>query len=273
MKTILTILSVALTALVFAQQLPRKSARATVEQKVGLTDISINYSRPNVNNRVVFGDLVPYNEVWRLGANQPTKITLSYPIQINNQTLDTGTYAIFAIPMANQWTFVFNSDHKQWGASDYDPKKNVLEYTTAINSSEHTESFTIGFEAVNETSAILAFEWGQIKVSIPFTTETLLAVKDGIEAAVAKGDDLSRVYSRAADYYNDEGEIETAKGYLEKSLKIERSYYNVFLQAQMIKGEDIKEALKLADEASDLAEAAEKKNWVDYINKQSSEWK
>ena len=161
MKTILTVLSIVLISNAWTQELPRKSARATVEQRVGLTDISINYSRPNANGRVIFGDLVPYNEVWRLGANQPTNITLTYPIQINNQKLDTGTYAIFAIPMKNQWKIVFNTNYKQWGSNSYDDKNNVLEYTTAVNINEHTESFTISFESVNVSSAIIAFEWDQ----------------------------------------------------------------------------------------------------------------
>lgn len=113
MKTLLTILSIALIANSWAQQCTGKSGKATVEQRVGLTDLSIVYSRPNVNNRVIFGELVPYNEVWRLGANQPTTMTLFDPITINNQVLDSGIYAIFAMLSANQWTVVFNQDHEQ----------------------------------------------------------------------------------------------------------------------------------------------------------------
>jgi tetratricopeptide (TPR) repeat protein len=273
MKTILTLLSLALISNVWSQDLPQKSSNATVEQKVGLTEISINYSRPNVNGRVIFGELVPFGEVWRLGANQPTKITLSYPISINNQDLDTGTYAIYAIPEANQWNVVFNSDHKQWGSSSYDPEKNVLEYSTAVSVSEYTESFTISFESVNETSANLVFEWASAKVSVPFTTETLKAVEAGIEAKIAEGEDLGKVYFNAADFFNDEGDLDKAKMYLEKSQAIERTYYNVYLEGNMMKGEDLKAALKLAEEAAGLADSAEKEGWANYIRRKSGEWK
>jgi len=256
----------------YAQQLPRKSAKAEVGQVIGLTNIEIEYSRPNVNDRVIFGELVPYDEVWRLGANEPTKIRIDYPIYINFQKLDTGTYAIFAYPLENQWTVMFNTDHKQWGANDFHPDKNVLEYAAAVNISDHTESFTIGFESVKETSAILVFEWDNVKVSVPFVTETEKAVEAGISEAIAKGDDLARVYSRAADYFLDEGETDKAKGYLEKSLAIERSYFNVFLEASMLKDEDLKAAVKLAEEAAELAEKAEKENWARYIRENIEKW-
>lgn len=272
MKTLLTILSIALITNVWSQNLPQKSPRATVEQLVGLTNVSINYSRPSVIGRAIFGELVPFGKVWRLGANQPTKITLSYPIEINNQKLDSGSYAIYAIPSVNQWKVVFNTNYKQWGSNDYDPEKNVLEYTTAVNGNEHTESFTISFESVNETSANLVFEWSNAKVSVPFTTETLKAVEAEIDEAVQKGEELGKVYSTAADYFNDEGDVEKAKMYLEKSLAIERSYYNVYLQADMMKGEDLKGALKLAEEAAKLADEAKKEGWAKYIRRKSGEW-
>lgn len=273
MKQILILAAITIGFQAFSQELPRKSAKAEIEQVVGLNSIEIAYSRPSVNDRIIFGELVPYGEVWRLGANQSTKIEIEYPIFINGQKLDTGTYAIYAIPTKNQWNVVFNTDHKQWGSNDYDPKKNVLEYTAAVSANQHTESFTISFESVNETSAILSFAWAQVKVSIPFTTETLKAVEEGIEAAIAEGEDLARVYSRAADYFNDEGDVTKAEMYLDKSLQIEKSYYNVFLQAQMMKDKDLKGAIKLAEEAAALAEKAEKENWARYIKKNIEEWK
>lgn len=272
MKILLTLLSIGLITNIWSQDLPKKSPHAAVEQTIGLTNVSINYSRPSVNGRVVFGELVPFGEVWRLGANESTKITLSFPITISNQKLDAGSYAIYAIPSANQWNIVFNTDYKQWGSNDYDTNKNVLEYSTAVNTNEHTESFTISFEAVNETSANIVFEWENVKVSVPFTTETSKAVEAEIKGAVAKGEDLGRVYSRAADYYNDEGDLEKAKMYLIKSLEIERSYYNVYLQAEMMKNEDLKGALKLGEEAAILAEKAGKANWAKYIRRNIGDW-
>jgi tetratricopeptide (TPR) repeat protein len=273
MKYLALILGLLCISQSWSQQLPRKSSFSEVTQRVGLNDITIAYSRPNVNNRVIFGELVPYGEVWRLGANQPTKIRIKEAIVINGQTLDTGYYAMFAVPEKNFWTVVFNTDTEQWGSNSYDEKKNVLSYQAAVNSNEHIESFSISFESVNESSAVIAMEWANVKVLVPFTTDTKAIVERGFDESIAKGEDLGRVYFNIADYYNDEGEIEKAKSFLEKSLAVETSYYNLFLKADMMKSEDLKGANKLAEEAAVLAEKAKKENWAGYIRRKAGEWK
>ena len=110
-----------------AQEMPRQSQMARVEQRVGLTDLKVEYSRPNVNKREVFGGVVPYGEVWRLGANESTKFTTSSDIVFGKGVLKAGTYAMFGTANSDG-TFVldFNSDSDQWGSNKYDKKKNVL---------------------------------------------------------------------------------------------------------------------------------------------------
>jgi len=257
----------------WSQQLPRKSSFSEITQRVGLNDITIAFSRPNVNNRVIFGDLVPYGEVWRLGANQPTKIRIQEAIAINGQKLDTGYYAMFAVPEKNYWTVVFNTDTEQWGSNAYDETKNVLSYQAAVNSNGHVESFSISFESVDESSAVIAMEWANVRVMVPFTTDTKATVERGFDEAIAKGEDLGRVYFNIADYYNDEGQIEKTKSFLAKSLEVETSYYNLYLKADLMKSEDLKEAKKLAEEAALLAEKAEKDGWAGYIRRKVGEWK
>lgn len=273
MKQILFTLIAISTSLAFGQSLPRASAAASVNQTVGLNEISVDYSRPSANNRVIFGDVVPYNEVWRLGANECTKFTCSLPIIINGKTLEAGTYSVYAIPTKNQWNVVFNTNTEQWGSSDYDATKNVLEYTAAVSTASHQESMSIYFESVTTTSANLVVRWANLSVSVPFSTDTKTAVVKEISDAIEKGEKLGDVYGNAADYFLDENELDKASMYIEKSLEIERATYNVFLKAQIVLNEDPKEARKLADEAIAIAEKAGKDGWVSYIKRKSSDWK
>ena len=272
MKTALIAIAVMAFTTVYAQNLPKKSAKTEIEQMIGLTEIEIEYSRPNVNSRTIFGDLVPYGKVWRLGANQATTIELDFPININGQELDTGKYAIFAIPQKNYWTIVFNTDAEQWGSNGYDESKNVLEYVAPVTACEHTESFTITFDNVNEYGAVISISWATTEVNIPITTDTKEAVEISISGAIEKGEDLQKVYYNAADYALDIEDTERAEEMIQKSLAIERSYYNVFLLAQMRKEDNVKEAKKLGEEAVELAKKAEKQGWADYIQRNVNEW-
>jgi hypothetical protein len=272
MKNLLTIVALIIGFSSVAQSLPRKSTFSKIEQTVGLNNIEISYSRPNVRGREIFGDIFPYNEVWRFGANEPTKVHFSEPITISGQELDSGLYAIFAVPTSNQWMIAFNSNTDQWGSSDYDPAKNVLEYTTAVSTCDHVETFSLAFEQIEEASAVLTIRWATTEVKVPFTTDTKTVIERNIKSAIEKGENLARVYYNAADYYNEEGETEKANMHLAKSLKIEKSYYNTYLEAQMMRDTDLDKAKKVAEEAAKLAEKAEKQGWADYIRRNLGEW-
>ena len=273
MKRLLFILIALSTSVAFGQKLPKVSQLTTVNQTVGLNELSITYSRPNVNGRVIFGELVKYDEVWRLGANECTKFTCSEDITIGNDVLPAGTYGVFAKPTKNQWEIIFNSESEQWGSYDFDPAKNVLTYVAASVHAAHTESMSIGFENLLSSSATIVIRWADVMVSIPFTTDTPSAVKKEIQAAIEKGEDLAKVYYNAADYYLDIDDKETMNAHLDKSLELDRAYYNVFMKAQLTAEEDPKAARKLADEAIKLAEEAKKEGWANHIKRLSKEWK
>ena len=273
MKQLLFVLFTASACFAFGQKLPKISQLGTVKQTVGLNEITIVYSRPNVNGRVIFGDLVEYDKVWRLGANECTKFTCTEDIQIGNDVLPAGTYGMFAKLTKNQWEIIFNSDSEQWGSYDLDPTKNVLTYTAASVESGHTETLSIDFEKLMPSSANIVIRWDDVMVSIPITTNTQAAVEKEIQAAIDKGEDLAKVYYNAADYYHDIQNMDAANAHLEKSLELERAYYNVFMKAQWMAEEDPKGAKKLADEAIKLAEADDKKGWVNHMKRISKEWK
>ena len=179
---------------------------------------------------------------------------------------------MYALIEKNQWTIVFNTDAEQWGSNDYDDSKNVLEYSAPVLIGGHTETFYIGLEQIMESSANIVIRWDDVTVSIPLSTDTKAAVMDNIQVAINKGDDLTRVYSNAADYFFDAGDLEKADQYLAQSLKMERTYYNVFMKAQMIASEDPDAAKKLAKEAIGYAEKADKAGWAKYITRKMGAW-
>ena len=169
------------TSLSFAQDKKkpkvRVSPKAEVSQTIGLTEVSISYSRPGVKGREIWGGLVPYNKVWRTGANEATKITFSTDVKINGKKLKKGVYAFFAIPTKKEWTLIFNSVADQWGAFTYNEAKDVLSVKVKPVSGNFSEWLYYSFTDMdvkkrgNPNSAVVSLNWGKLKV--PFTVETV----------------------------------------------------------------------------------------------------
>ncbi|HEX9952484.1 MAG TPA: DUF2911 domain-containing protein [Rubricoccaceae bacterium] len=149
----------------------RPSPNALVGQTIGTTDVTITYGRPSVRGRDVFGpdttSLVPFGQVWRLGANEATTLTVSAPVRVAGQPLAAGTYAVFAIPGAAEWTLVLNRVAEQWGAFRYDATQDALRVTATPQAFPHAvEMFEIGFDDVSESSATLTFTWDRVRVPV-----------------------------------------------------------------------------------------------------------
>src|SRR5579871_2935493 len=129
-----------LASLCFAQSalldVPRQSQHAVVMQRIGVTDITINYHRPEVNKRTIFGGVVPYGEVWRAGANENTTIRFTDPVTIEGKPLDPGTYGMHMIPGEKEWTVIFSKMSTAWGSFSYDPKEDALRVTVTPQASD-----------------------------------------------------------------------------------------------------------------------------------------
>jgi hypothetical protein len=159
-------------AAVSAQQLdlPRPSPKASVTQTVGVTEVSIHYSRPGVKGRPIWGELVPYGEVWRTGANENTTITFGTPVKVGGTELPAGTYGLQTIPAQDQWTVIFSKDAKLWGAFDYKPENDALRIQVKPQpAAEPVERMRFSFEDVTDNSAEVVLAWE--KLEIPFTVE------------------------------------------------------------------------------------------------------
>jgi hypothetical protein len=277
MKTLFTFIASFFVAVSFGQELPKLSPLSKSEHVVGLTKISLQYSRPSVRGRKIFGGLVPYGEIWRLGANEPTRIISSHELTFEGgQVLAADTFAIFAFPAEDgTWKIVFNTNYQQWGSGSYDAAQDVVTLNIKAMPNEFTETLLLDINDVTPNSASIVIAWDRVKVSIPFTVNTDKAAQDNIDQAIAEGKDLDKVYAGAANYYfNMKADNAKALEMIDRSISIKKSHSNLFLKARILYANgDKKEAIKLAEEAKKMAEEAANQGWVDYITENLEEWK
>ena len=147
----------------------RVSPKAAVIQTVGFTEVRIDYNRPGVKERIIWGGLVPYNKVWRAGANEATKFTFSSDVKINGKTLKAGSYSFFIIPSTEQWTLIFNKVADQWGAFEYNEAEDVLRFDVTPEEGSVQEWLAYTITKTSKNSAVVKLEWE--KLNVPFTIE------------------------------------------------------------------------------------------------------
>lgn len=205
------ILSIATAALLFigveqstAQvKLPPSSSSQTITQGLGIKDIVLSYQRPNKNNRVIFGGLVPYGEVWRTGANNIPSITFAEEVSIEGNKVPAGTYGLFTIPNKNEWTIILSKNVKQWGAYQYKKEEDLLRFNVKPQVlTNNVETFTIAFEDVTVKSAKITLAWEKTKVGFNISTDQSKEILANIDQAM-QGE--NKPYLHAAQYYLNNG--------------------------------------------------------------------
>jgi len=279
MKKLLLILAVFLaTYNISAQvQTPAPSPFSKIEQKVGLTDVTLEYSRPNMRGRSIFGDLVPYGKVWRLGANANTKITFSTEATIGNTTLKAGEYAIYAIPNKKSWDIVFYSDANNAGLpKKWDESKVVAKVSSEVYKMPvKIETFTITFDDLTSSSAVIGMLWEDVYVGVKFTVPTDQLVSKSIDKVMngPSGND----YYAAAAYYLEEGkDIKQAKIWIDKAIDMagdKAPFWQLRRQALIYaKAGDKKGAIKAAKKSLEKAEAAGNADYVKMNKDSLKEW-
>jgi len=162
--------------------LPRASQHAVVTQRIGITDITVNYHRPLANGRQIWGKIAPYGQVWRAGANENTTITFTDPVTIEGQALDKGTYGLHMIPGENEWTVIFSKDSTSWGAFSYKQDQDALRVTVKPQSAELHNALAYDFDDLNADSAVVTMRWD--KVAVPF--KVAVNVNDIVTASIHK---------------------------------------------------------------------------------------
>ena len=237
------ILFLASTALAqTALDLPAPSPKARVDQRVGLTDFQIDYSSPAVKGRTIWDGLVPYDKVWRTGANAATKLTASRDFTFGDKPVKAGSYSLHTIPGKADWTVILNGNPTV-GPNDYDAKVDVARITvTPAAAPAHRERLAFIFSDTTEDGANLDIEWEKLRVRVPLKVDTKTQAAAAIEQATG---DAWRPHFAAARYLLDSnGDLDRAMGVIDKSIAIKPTWWNNWIKAQIFgkKGQKAKAA-------------------------------
>ena len=261
---------------------PQPSPFSKVEQKVGLTDITFEYSRPGVKGRTVFGDLVPFGKLWRAGANKNTQITFSTDVTIDGQEVKAGTYAIFVTPSAESWDVVFYSDASNWGTPQkWDDSKVAAKTTAQVHEVPfNVESFTIDINGITNSGANLEFIWEKTWVGVPFTVPTDGAVMASIDKTMA-GPGANDFYSAAVYYLQEGKDLNKALEWMDKAVAMRKAAskdgkepFWMMRQKSLIHAKmgDKENAIKAAKKSLSLAEEAGNADYVKMNKDSLKEW-
>jgi tetratricopeptide (TPR) repeat protein len=228
--------------------LPRDSQRASVSQRIGITDITVNYHRPLVKGRTIWGKVVPYGQVWRAGANENTTITFTDPVSVEGQPLDKGTYGLHLIPNQDQWTVIFSKTNTAWGSFTYKESEDALRVTVKPQAADFHEALAYDIDQPGEDSAIVTMRWE--KVAVPFKVS--VKVNDIVEASLHQqmrgltqytwdGWDDAATYLLAHKVNLDE-----ALQYEDRSIGVEDRYDNNLTKSQILDAMGKKDEAKAA---------------------------
>lgn len=230
-KITITLCLLVLTLPAMAQiETPRVSPKASVSQTVGTTDITIEYHRPGVKERQIWGGLVPYDQPWRMGANEATTISFSDPVVVEGKELAAGTYSFFAIPGPEKWTLVINEDPEQWGAYGYDAAKDALRVDVTPKPSSHTEWMRFTIDPVSPTSAVVTLNWE--KLAVPMNVEVPVGdiVWKDIDSTLASS------YASAAGWALESGErLDHGLEWINQSIAMTgENVFNLWTKARLL---------------------------------------
>jgi len=216
--------------------LPRPSQRASITQRIGITDITINYHRPMVNGRKIWDSLVPYGKVWRAGANENTTIAFSDPVSIEGKPLDKGTYGLHMIPTENEWTVIFSKNSTSWGSFTYNQAEDALRVNVKPQPTEPHEALAYDFDLLTPNSAVITIRWEKIavpfKVAVdvnPIVAKSLHNQLRGLAQYTWEG------WDDAANYLLDNKvDLNEALSYEDKSIQNEERFDNLMTKSRIL---------------------------------------
>lgn len=265
-KIIVTLAFVASCMAVQAQvRTPQASPKANIVQTVGLTEVEIDYSRPAVKGRTIFGDLVPFGKLWRAGANGNSTIMFSEDIEVGGAKLAKGKYAIYVIPKVDTWEVIFYKESSNWGLPEQFDESKVAVRTTVkpVMLNRNVETFTIAINDLHNDGGTLEISWEKTLVQVPFVVPTQKTALASIEKALA-GPSKQEYYQAAQYYFQSNLDNNKALEYINKAVPDANSPFWMLRQKSLIqaKSGDKKGAIATAKQS---LEAAKKANNADYI--------
>jgi hypothetical protein len=220
----------------FLLNLPRPSQHAVITQRIGITDVTVNYHRPLVNKRKVWGGIVPYGDVWRAGANENTTIKFTDPVTIEGKPLPAGTYGVHMIPGENEWTVIFSKNSTSWGSFTYDQAEDALRVTVKPQTADFHEALTYDFDDVGPDSSLVTLRWEKVAVPFKVGVNTHEIVEENLHAQL-RG--LAQYawdgWDDAANYLLQEKvDLEDALKYSDRSIMAEARYDNFITKAKVL---------------------------------------
>lgn len=260
-------------------KLPQASPKSRIMTTIGLTEVTVDYSAPGVKGREIWGKLVPYNQIWRTGANEATTIHFSDDVWINTERVSAGKYALYTLPVdENIWYVVLNKDTTLWGAEGYNDSLDQIRVRILAAPAEFHETLAFSFTDFTPNSAMLNLNWEKLRISIPIQTEVEQKAMDNIKLALANASpDDWLIYAQASNYLVEKNSQHLlALEWINKSIEIKESFYNVWVKAKLMaqKNEYIeatnlsKKALKLGPSEGDAFKA-----YANQIEKSMEQWK
>lgn len=259
-------------------EMPAPSPLGTVSQEVGLTNIAIEYSRPGVKGRVIFGDLVPYGKIWRTGANESTKITFSDEVTVGGSKLAAGTYALYTIPGKEEWTIILSNNTELWGNNGYQDSDDAVRFTINAQTLPYkVETFTIQIGEVTNNSAEIALMWENTKAAFTVKSEVDSKVMADIDRYVnnIEKNNADLYFQAAFYYYENNKDLGQALTWVNKALDAnDEAFWYAHLKAKILaEQENYKEAIAAAEKSKEMAKTANNEDYVRLNDKAIAEWK
>lgn len=252
----------------FAQQIqmPQASPSAKISQQVGLSVVTVDYSRPSTKGRKIFGELVPYGEVWRTGANAATVLTFSTEVIIGGQKVPAGSYALYAIPGKSDWTIILSKNTKLWGAIGYNQAEDQLRTNVeASKTSKKYESFEISFNSLTDNSAVMSMKWENTRVDFKIETEVDPIVMADIQKLVidTQTTDPNLLFQAANYYFTTSKDLNQAYTWIKTATDNDPKYWTMHVRAKIEMALGMKtEALDSATKSKAMAEEAKNPDYV-----------
>jgi tetratricopeptide (TPR) repeat protein len=258
-------------------ELPQPSPAATVTQRIGTSTVTVAYHRPGVKGREVWGKLVPFGEVWRMGANDATTLELSHDAKVAGKALPAGKYALFAVPAREKWQIVVNSQADQWGAYFRDAKKDVLSFDVTPVAGPEEEWLEFRIEPASKNALRVEMAWEKLRVAFPVEFDVTGIVWKNIDAAIAAADpkDYKTLY-QAAKYAFQSGERkEKAAGWLDEAMKRGQSFWMDELKGDLLaEAGKYREAIPYVEKAIEGSKKAGAPDaWRDGARKKIDGWR
>ena len=230
---------------------PQVSPQASVGETIGVTEVSVDYHRPGVNKRKIWGGLVGYDVPWRAGANEETTISFSTPVKVEGQPLPAGTYGLYMIPTASQWTVIFSKFTAGWGAYSYDPSEDALRVKVTPQPAEMQERLSYTFEDLTDNSGTLALRWEKLRVPVKIEVDLKATAMPLIRAALRSGKHWDpAAHTEAARFALRQNDLDAALEWASRAVEIAPDASNTRLKAAVLeKRGDTKGAAELRERA------------------------